>query len=244
MPEEVRVLLSTFALLFVAELGDKTQLAVISMTAKHKAPLWIFIGAATALIAVTALGVLGGELLTRRVRFDGRHLTLNVDYYYIDITDEVDQLTYQQKLDEEFALRRAGATGDAVGDVTRRAGGRLDTITSLQTNIGTKKTEGLDAEISYGFSMGRFGDMNTTLYWTHVLEYEESDVEDPTRTLHLDGTVFYPKNRGQLTVGWNMGDYSATIVGVVTGDQVLVHYDGHETAWDETIHIDRIVSRR
>jgi putative Ca2+/H+ antiporter (TMEM165/GDT1 family) len=65
MPEEVRVLLSTFALLFVAELGDKTQLAVISMTAKHKMPFWIFIGATLALAAVTLIGVLGGELLTR-----------------------------------------------------------------------------------------------------------------------------------------------------------------------------------
>ena len=65
MPEEVRVLLSTFALLFVAELGDKTQLAVISMTAKHKMPVWIFVGATLALAAVTLIGVLGGELLTR-----------------------------------------------------------------------------------------------------------------------------------------------------------------------------------
>ena len=65
MPEEVRVMLSTFALLFVAELGDKTQLAVISMTAKHKMPLWVFLGAVLALTAVTALGVLGGGLLTR-----------------------------------------------------------------------------------------------------------------------------------------------------------------------------------
>jgi putative Ca2+/H+ antiporter (TMEM165/GDT1 family) len=65
MSEELRVLLSTFALLFVAELGDKTQLAVISMTAKHKMPLWVFVGAAVALVAVTLLGVLGGELLTR-----------------------------------------------------------------------------------------------------------------------------------------------------------------------------------
>jgi len=65
MPEEIRVLLSTFALLFVAELGDKTQLAVISMTAKHKMPLWVFVGAALALVAVTAIGVLGGGLLTR-----------------------------------------------------------------------------------------------------------------------------------------------------------------------------------
>ncbi len=65
MPEEVRVMLSTFALLFVAELGDKTQLAVISMTAKHKMPLWVFLGATLALAAVTAIGVLGGGLLTR-----------------------------------------------------------------------------------------------------------------------------------------------------------------------------------
>jgi len=65
MSEGLKVLLSTFALLFVAELGDKTQLAVINMTAKHKMPLWVFLGAALALVAVTALGVLGGELLTR-----------------------------------------------------------------------------------------------------------------------------------------------------------------------------------
>jgi putative Ca2+/H+ antiporter (TMEM165/GDT1 family) len=65
MPEGWRVLLSTFALLFVAELGDKTQLAVINMTAKYKMPLWVFFGAALALTTVTAVGVLGGELLTR-----------------------------------------------------------------------------------------------------------------------------------------------------------------------------------
>jgi putative Ca2+/H+ antiporter (TMEM165/GDT1 family) len=65
MPEELRVFLSTFALLFVAELGDKTQLAVISMTAKHRMPLAVFAGATLALAAVTGLGVLGGALLTR-----------------------------------------------------------------------------------------------------------------------------------------------------------------------------------
>ena len=65
MSDALKVFLSTFALLFVAELGDKTQLAVISMTAKHKMPIWIFAGATLALAAVTLLGVVGGELLTR-----------------------------------------------------------------------------------------------------------------------------------------------------------------------------------
>jgi putative Ca2+/H+ antiporter (TMEM165/GDT1 family) len=67
MPEGLKILLSTFALLFVAELGDKTQLAVISMTAKYKAPIWIFAGATLALAVVTGIGVLGGELLVRYV---------------------------------------------------------------------------------------------------------------------------------------------------------------------------------
>jgi putative Ca2+/H+ antiporter (TMEM165/GDT1 family) len=62
-----KVLLSTFALLFVAELGDKTQLAVISMTCKHGKPWPVFIGATLALALVTLLGVLGGGLVSRIV---------------------------------------------------------------------------------------------------------------------------------------------------------------------------------
>jgi hypothetical protein len=38
--------------------------------------------------------------------------------------------------------------------------------------------------------------------------------------------------------------YNASIVGVVASDRFLIHYDGHESAWDEIIPIDRIVSRR
>jgi putative Ca2+/H+ antiporter (TMEM165/GDT1 family) len=37
------------------------------MTAKHKMPLVVFLGAGLALLAVTAIGVLGGEILIRFV---------------------------------------------------------------------------------------------------------------------------------------------------------------------------------
>ena len=59
-----KVLLSTFALLFVAELGNKTQLAVISMTCKHGKPWPVFIGATLALSLVTLLGVIGGRAVS------------------------------------------------------------------------------------------------------------------------------------------------------------------------------------
>ena len=49
----------------MADLGDKTQLAVIRMAAKHKMTLWIFAGAILALTTITLLGVLSRALLTR-----------------------------------------------------------------------------------------------------------------------------------------------------------------------------------
>ena len=58
---------STFSLLFVAELGDKTQLAVLGLAGKDVAAWSVFAGGALALVAVTALGVLGGEQLCRLI---------------------------------------------------------------------------------------------------------------------------------------------------------------------------------
>ena len=59
--------MTTFTTLFLAELGDKTQLDVLSLTASSRQPLAVFVGAALALPAVTAIGVLVGEGLTRIV---------------------------------------------------------------------------------------------------------------------------------------------------------------------------------
>lgn len=62
-----RVFRATFALLFVAELGDKTQLAVLGLSGKAQSPQAVFIGGALALMTVTALGVLGGEGLCKLI---------------------------------------------------------------------------------------------------------------------------------------------------------------------------------
>lgn len=62
-----RVALTAFTTLFLAELGDKTQLAAVTMSASTKKPLSVFVGGALALAAVTGLGVLFGEALVRAV---------------------------------------------------------------------------------------------------------------------------------------------------------------------------------
>jgi putative Ca2+/H+ antiporter (TMEM165/GDT1 family) len=56
-----------FGMLFLAELGDKTQLSVITLVAQNKQPLPIFLGASVALIAVTFIGAFFGEVITRYI---------------------------------------------------------------------------------------------------------------------------------------------------------------------------------
>lgn len=67
---DLRVLLTTFGVIFLAEMGDKTQLAAMTMAAETKKPWAVFIGASVALAAVSALGVLVGAVLGNYVPLD------------------------------------------------------------------------------------------------------------------------------------------------------------------------------
>ena len=56
---------TAFVTLFLAELGDKTQLAVITMTASTESKISVLLGASLALIVGTILGVLLGGILSQ-----------------------------------------------------------------------------------------------------------------------------------------------------------------------------------
>ena len=55
----------TFATVFLAEMGDKTQLAALSMTAETGVPWTVFTAACVALCLATFLGVVFGSILTQ-----------------------------------------------------------------------------------------------------------------------------------------------------------------------------------
>jgi len=56
---------STFITIFLAEMGDKTQLATLLLTAQSQSPWIVFLGAGTALIATSLVGVLLGRYLAK-----------------------------------------------------------------------------------------------------------------------------------------------------------------------------------
>ena len=62
-----KILGTAFLTLFLAELGDKTQLAIITMSAKTESILAVFVGASLALVVVSLLGVLVGSVLSQYV---------------------------------------------------------------------------------------------------------------------------------------------------------------------------------
>ena len=62
-----KILIATFTSIFLAELGDKTQIAAIIMTSKSSKPLTVFIGSMVAFAVITILGVTFGVALTKFV---------------------------------------------------------------------------------------------------------------------------------------------------------------------------------
>jgi Ca2+/H+ antiporter, TMEM165/GDT1 family len=57
--------LSTFITIFLAEMGDKTQLATLLLSAQSQSPWIVFVGAGSALIATSLVGVLLGRYLAK-----------------------------------------------------------------------------------------------------------------------------------------------------------------------------------
>ncbi|MFA4944712.1 MAG: TMEM165/GDT1 family protein [Lentisphaeria bacterium] len=65
MQFDSKMMFLCFGLVFIAELGDKTQLAALAFTSRSPSPWPVFIGASLALLCTTALAVAFGELLKR-----------------------------------------------------------------------------------------------------------------------------------------------------------------------------------
>ena len=59
------VFLTTFTTVFLAELGDKTQLAALLLSAESGRPVLVFFGASMALISSSLVGVVLGRWLSR-----------------------------------------------------------------------------------------------------------------------------------------------------------------------------------
>jgi len=83
---DYKILLTVFATVFLAELGDKTQLATLLFASdKSVSKLTVFVGAAAALILTSAIGVLAGSLLSQHVSETQLHWLAGIGFIAIGI---------------------------------------------------------------------------------------------------------------------------------------------------------------
>ena len=61
------IFLTTFTTIFIAELGDKTQIATLMLSAESGKPIIVFLGSSLALISSSLVGVLIGKWLSKKI---------------------------------------------------------------------------------------------------------------------------------------------------------------------------------
>ena len=61
------IFITTFTTIFIAELGDKTQIATLMLSAESGKPIIVFLGSSLALISSSVVGVLIGKWISEKV---------------------------------------------------------------------------------------------------------------------------------------------------------------------------------
>ena len=91
---DFKVFFITFGVVFLAELGDKTQLTALALTTANKGgAVSVFLGSALALAATSAIAVFGGEIISRYIPEKWLNLSSAILFIIIGICLLVMQLS-------------------------------------------------------------------------------------------------------------------------------------------------------
>lgn len=82
---DFKIMLTSFALIFLSELGDKTQLATLTFASSNPSKLSVFVGASVALVLSTLLAVLLGDFISRQAPLKVVHIGAGVMFIAIGL---------------------------------------------------------------------------------------------------------------------------------------------------------------
>ena len=83
---DIKVLSTVFTSVFIAELGDKTQLATLLFASdKDTSKLTVFVGASLALVLTSAIGVIAGGFISQYVSEKALHYLAGIGFIAIGI---------------------------------------------------------------------------------------------------------------------------------------------------------------
>ena len=83
---DLKIFFTIFTVVFIAELGDKTQLATMLFAAdKEVSKITVFLGASIALIVASAIGVLAGSFISQYVSERYLHYVAGIGFIVIGV---------------------------------------------------------------------------------------------------------------------------------------------------------------
>ena len=101
----ISLLLSTFITVFIAELGDKTQLATLTMSGTSQKPLAVFLGSSAALIFASLIGALAGGSISNFVPDIILKLIASLTFFILGIKLLLNSLTSNENDNNERDIK-------------------------------------------------------------------------------------------------------------------------------------------
>jgi iron complex outermembrane receptor protein len=135
-------------------------------------------------------------------------LTLSLDYYNIELEDQIGTLTLQDILNLE------NSNGGSPNVIRNPNTGAITLINASVQNIAGVKTDGVDFEAEYSFDSA-VGTFTQGLTVSYVGSFEQD--EGLGEFIEQLDEAFVPDMRAQLALGWSSGDFSATVIGNLIG---------------------------
>ncbi|BCV36192.1 MULTISPECIES: TonB-dependent receptor plug domain-containing protein [Shewanella] len=174
-------------------------------------------------------------------------ISLVVDYYNIEISNQVSYVGAQTILDLE-ATTGLGAYDPKYVYVKRDTDGKIEEIGAGYINMDGVQTSGLDVSFSSRFELGNYGSLKFALDGTYALEYtEQASPVDPR--YDVLGTKGYPELRFNSTFSYEYDAFSASLIAKYidsyageTPQQQAANIDkqdfGSFTTWDLAMNYD------
>ncbi|WP_422509939.1 TonB-dependent receptor plug domain-containing protein [Stenotrophomonas sp. GZD-301] len=164
-------------------------------------------------------------------------LDLSVDWFDIDMRDQVRDMDVGSILRDEAACRLGGADPtsptcvDAISRVTRTSDGRLYGVHVNPINIARETTRGIDVGLRYRLPT-TFGDFifsgNHTWVKTHDFQQFAGDVVEDQFAVNSGFDI--PRTKTSASITWEKDAWSATVYGSRLGR--LPTYDSYDQSFD------------
>ncbi|PPJ43357.1 MULTISPECIES: TonB-dependent receptor [unclassified Pseudoxanthomonas] len=133
-------------------------------------------------------------------------LDLSLDYYNIEVEDNISQISAQDIINSDLDPDTYGAIPAGLSITRDPVTGRVLEIIAGYGNVGTLKTDGYDFRANTDFDFGGAGKLKNRLSVSYINKYEITDVSG---TIDYAGRLGTPDLRANLQNEWSLGDFSA-----------------------------------